>query len=96
MSQPARQVAETMIELFADLPPEHEFFEQFSFISATDLPEFAAILERFGSGEAGGFRGRIARSSSPALQADPGAPPARCRGRGDAATPARGASGISS
>ena len=31
-----------------------------------------------------------------ALQADPGAPPARCRGRGDAATAARGASGISS
>jgi ABC-type multidrug transport system fused ATPase/permease subunit len=40
------QVAETMIELFADLPPEHEFFEQFSFISATDLPEYQAILGR--------------------------------------------------
>ena len=39
-----RQVAATMIELFADLPPDHEFFEQFSFISANDLPEFAAIL----------------------------------------------------
>ena len=41
-----RQVAETMIELFADLPPDHEFFEQFSFISADDLPEFKAILGR--------------------------------------------------
>ena len=34
---------ETMVELFADLPPGHEFFEQFSFISAEDLPEFQAI-----------------------------------------------------
>jgi ABC-type multidrug transport system fused ATPase/permease subunit len=39
-----RQIAEMMTEMFADLPPEHEFFEQFSFISATDLPVFAAIL----------------------------------------------------
>jgi len=45
-----KQVAETMIELFADLPPDHEFFEQFSFISATDLPEFAAILGRLSAG----------------------------------------------
>jgi len=45
-----KQVAETMIELFADLPPDHEFFEQFSFISASDLPEFAAILGRFSAG----------------------------------------------
>jgi ABC-type multidrug transport system fused ATPase/permease subunit len=44
-----KQVAETMIELFADLPPDHEFFEQFSFISANDLPEFVAILGRIGS-----------------------------------------------
>jgi ABC-type thiamine transport system ATPase subunit len=43
-----RQVAETMVELFADLPPDHEFFEQFSFISAGNLPEFAAILGRIG------------------------------------------------
>ena len=40
------QVAETMVELFADLPPDHEFFEQFSFIGANDLPEFQAILGR--------------------------------------------------
>jgi putative ABC transport system ATP-binding protein len=43
-----RHVAETMVELFADLPPDHEFFEQFSFISASDLPEFGAILGRIG------------------------------------------------
>jgi ABC-type multidrug transport system fused ATPase/permease subunit len=45
-----KQVAETMVELFADLPPDHEFFEQFGFISSNDLPEFAAILGRIGSG----------------------------------------------
>lgn len=44
------RVAETMIELFADLPPGHEFFEQFSFISAEDLPEFQAILARAARG----------------------------------------------
>ena len=47
-----KQVAETMIELFADLPPDHEFFEQFSFISASDLPEFVAILGRAGGSAA--------------------------------------------
>jgi len=41
-----RRIAETMVELFADLPPGHPFFEQFSFISADDLPEFRALLAR--------------------------------------------------
>lgn len=45
-----KQVAETMVELFADLPPGHEFFEQFSFISAESLPEFQAILGRAARG----------------------------------------------
>ncbi|HLY44383.1 MAG TPA: ATP-binding cassette domain-containing protein [Stellaceae bacterium] len=45
-----RQVAATMAEMFADLPPDHEFFEQFSFISADDLPEFSAILSAIDSG----------------------------------------------
>ena len=53
-----RQVAATMVEIFADLPPDHEFFEQFSFISATDIPEFTAIL------------GSIDGSHSVALPAD--------------------------
>jgi len=38
------EVAATMTEIFADLPADHEFFEQYSFINANDLPEFAAIL----------------------------------------------------
>ncbi len=41
-----REVATTMIEIFADLPPGHEFFEQFSFISSDELPEFQALLGR--------------------------------------------------
>jgi putative ABC transport system ATP-binding protein len=44
-----RQIAATMTEMFADLPPGHEFFEQFSFISADDLPAFAAILSTIDS-----------------------------------------------
>ncbi|HXV24676.1 MAG TPA: ABC transporter ATP-binding protein/permease [Alphaproteobacteria bacterium] len=40
------KIAETMVELFADLPPGHPFFEQFSFISAESLPEYQAILQR--------------------------------------------------
>ncbi len=40
------QVAATMVELFADLPPEHELFQQFSFISAEELPETQAMLHR--------------------------------------------------
>ncbi|HEU0216212.1 MAG TPA: ATP-binding cassette domain-containing protein [Stellaceae bacterium] len=39
-----REVAATMVEIFADLPPDHEFFEQYSFISANDLPDFKTLL----------------------------------------------------
>ncbi|MBV9553479.1 MAG: ATP-binding cassette domain-containing protein [Alphaproteobacteria bacterium] len=39
-----RDVAATMTEIFADLPADHPFFEQYSFIGATDLPEFKTIL----------------------------------------------------
>ncbi|MGK9233058.1 ABC transporter ATP-binding protein [Inquilinus limosus] len=44
--QVGAQMAETMVELFADLPPGHEFFEQFSFIGSEDLPEFQPIVLR--------------------------------------------------
>ena len=39
-------VARMMIELFTGLRPEHALFEQFSFISADDLPVFEGILKR--------------------------------------------------
>jgi ABC-type multidrug transport system fused ATPase/permease subunit len=45
-----RHTAATMSELFADLPPGHEFFEQFSFINAHELPELGAILAVFERG----------------------------------------------
>jgi ABC-type transport system involved in cytochrome bd biosynthesis fused ATPase/permease subunit len=35
-----------MVELFADLPPDHEYFQQFSFIRADELPYFRALLAR--------------------------------------------------
>jgi len=40
------KIAETMVELFADLPPGHPFFEQFSFVSADDLPLAQQLLNR--------------------------------------------------
>ena len=40
------QVARTMLELFSDLAPEHEFFEQFSFIEAEELPDYKELLSR--------------------------------------------------
>ena len=46
MLKAGREVAETMIEIFADLPAGHEFFEQYSFISSEDLPEFKTLLSR--------------------------------------------------
>lgn len=43
-----REIASTMVELFAGLAPGHHFFEQYSFISSDDLPEFQVILARIG------------------------------------------------
>jgi putative ABC transport system ATP-binding protein len=39
-------VARMMIELFTGLRPEHEFFDEFGFIGADDLPVFEGILKR--------------------------------------------------
>ena len=48
------EVARTMVELFADLPADHEFFPQFSFISPDDLPGYRALLAKVErSGEQG-------------------------------------------
>jgi len=46
-----RQMAQTMVELFSGLPPGHEFFDQFSFISSEDLPEFQTLLGRINKTE---------------------------------------------
>lgn len=40
------QVATLMIELFAGLPADHEFFQLYSFISSEELPEYQALVGR--------------------------------------------------
>ena len=40
------RIAETMTEIFRDLPPGHPLFEQFSFIGADDLDEYDGIVRR--------------------------------------------------
>ena len=50
-----RTVAELMVELFADVPADSELFEQFSFISADDLPEFRNMLSRTEEGKTEGL-----------------------------------------
>lgn len=44
--QSGHQVARTMIELFSDLAPDSEFFEQFSFIKADELGDYKELLSR--------------------------------------------------
>jgi ABC-type bacteriocin/lantibiotic exporter with double-glycine peptidase domain len=46
LTQAGLQIARTMVELFSDLPPGHEFFERYSFISADDLPDFQSVIRR--------------------------------------------------
>jgi len=45
-----RKLAELMVELFADVAPDSDLFEQYSFISADDLPEFRNLLGRLDGG----------------------------------------------
>jgi putative ABC transport system ATP-binding protein len=40
------QIAETMADIFRDLPAGHPLFEQFSFVAADELPEYEAIVRR--------------------------------------------------
>ena len=47
-----RQVAALMVDLFTDVAPGSELFEQYSFITAEDLPVFRSLLSR---AESGGF-----------------------------------------
>jgi putative ABC transport system ATP-binding protein len=46
LMQIGTQLARTSIELFAGMQPEHQFFEEFSFLGAEDLPEFERIVTR--------------------------------------------------
>ena len=40
------EIAQTAIELFADLPPDHPFFQQLSFMTSDDIPKYQALLQR--------------------------------------------------
>ncbi len=44
------RLAGTMVELFQDLPPDHDYFRQFSFISSEDLPDYRTLISRVDSG----------------------------------------------
>lgn len=60
-----KKVAETMIELFSDLPPEHEFFQTYSFISSEQLPNFEQVLARIARGNIIEERDRVKLLSLP-------------------------------
>jgi putative ABC transport system ATP-binding protein len=47
-----RRIAETVLELFGSLPPSHPFFEQLSFMSAEEMPDYRAVIGRV-SGQPG-------------------------------------------
>ena len=44
-----KSIAGTLIELFADLPPDHPFYEQVDFLSPEDLPLYQAALGHIGN-----------------------------------------------
>jgi ABC-type multidrug transport system fused ATPase/permease subunit len=44
------KVAGLMVELFADVAPDSDLFDQYSFISADDLPEFKLLLAKIADG----------------------------------------------
>ncbi len=50
------QAAATMVELFSDLPPDHELFQQFSFVSADDLPELQGLLAQYTKDQLDGLK----------------------------------------
>jgi putative ABC transport system ATP-binding protein len=45
------KVAELMVELFTDVSPDSNLFEQYSFISPEDLPEFQALVAKIRRGK---------------------------------------------
>ncbi len=48
MQRMGLSIAETMIELFSGLSPDNPLFEQYSFISADELPNVRLLLQRLG------------------------------------------------
>jgi putative ABC transport system ATP-binding protein len=46
LTEMGRRIAETVIELFGSLPPNHPFFEQLSFMAADELADYRAVIGR--------------------------------------------------
>jgi putative ABC transport system ATP-binding protein len=42
------EIAENTVELFNDLPPDHPFFQQLTFMTADDIPDYQALLQKLG------------------------------------------------
>lgn len=51
------EIAENAVELFTDLPPDHPFFQQLTFMTAEDIPEYQALLQK--------LKGRDFKDASP-------------------------------
>jgi putative ABC transport system ATP-binding protein len=40
------EIAENAVELFTDLPPDHPFFQQLTFMTPEDIPTYEALLQK--------------------------------------------------
>ncbi|WFU12500.1 ATP-binding cassette domain-containing protein (plasmid) [Rhizobium sp. CB3090] len=40
------EIAENAVELFTDLPPDHPFFQQLTFMTAEDIPTYETLLQK--------------------------------------------------
>ena len=47
-----REIARNTIELFADLPPDHVFFQQLTFMTADEIPAYQALVLKLDGGTA--------------------------------------------
>jgi putative ABC transport system ATP-binding protein len=47
-----REIARNTIELFADLPPDHVFFQQLTFMTADEIPAYQALVQKLESSSA--------------------------------------------
>jgi putative ABC transport system ATP-binding protein len=46
------EIARNAIELFADLPPDHPFFQQLTFMRADEIPDYQSLLQKIDAGSA--------------------------------------------
>ena len=56
------EIAEHAIELFADLPPDHPFFQQLAFMSAEEIPAYEILLQ---TAQEPSLRGGFGRTTAP-------------------------------